>query len=73
MNRPAEPIDQTPKISRPPCLVDGCTCKDARIVSRRKAAYFAARARGNGQTADRVIAPEPGWRIVADEPAEPIL
>ena len=72
MNRPAEPIDQTPKTSRPPCLVDGCGCKDARIVSRRKAAYFAARAQGNGQTADRVIAPEPEWRISKEKPAETI-
>jgi hypothetical protein len=51
--------------TRRPCLVDGCTCKDARIVSRRKAAYFAARAQANGQTADRVIAPQRGWRIPA--------
>ena len=49
--------------SRRPCLVDGCTCKDARIVSRRRAAYFAARARQTGQTADRVIRTEPGWRL----------
>jgi hypothetical protein len=48
-----------------PCQVDGCPCKDARIVSRRKAAYFAAQARANGQTADRVIAPQRGWRIPA--------
>ena len=53
--------------TRRPCLVDGCGCKDARIVSRRKAAYFAARAQVAGQTAARVIAPERGWRI----PVEP--
>jgi hypothetical protein len=41
------------------CLVAGCTCKDARIVSHRRAAFFAAVARQTGQTADRVIAPEP--------------
>jgi len=58
--------------SRGPCLVDGCPCKDARIVSRRKAAYFAAQARLNGQTADRVIAPERGWRIPSVKPAETI-
>ena len=44
------------------CLVAGCTCKDARIVSHRRAAFFAAVAR---QTRARppivVIAPEPGW------------
>jgi hypothetical protein len=50
---------------RQPCLNHGCPCKDARIVSRRKAAYFAARAQAAGQTADRVIAPQRGWRIPA--------
>ena len=45
------------------CLVDGCPCKDARIVSQRRAAFFAARAREHGETADRTIAPETGWRI----------
>ena len=24
------------------CLVDGCTCKDARIISHRRTAFFAA-------------------------------
>lgn len=43
------------------CLVDGCACKDARIVSHRRAAFFAALARRTGETADRVIAPEAGW------------
>lgn len=43
------------------CLVDGCACKDARIVSHRRAAFFAALARRTGETADRVIAPEVGW------------
>ncbi len=45
------------------CLVAGCTCKDARIVSHRRAAFFAADARRTGQTADRVIAPDPEWRV----------
>ena len=45
------------------CLVDGCTCKDARIVSHRRAAFFAAVARQTGETADRVIAPDPTWRL----------
>ncbi len=49
--------------SRRPCLVGGCTCKDARIVSRRRAAYFAARARVTGQTADRVVRGESGWHL----------
>jgi len=62
-----EIIDRsTPR--RGPCLVDGCSCKDPRIVSRRKAAYFAAVARSTGQTADRIVAVEPGWRIPTDLP-----
>jgi hypothetical protein len=52
------------------CLVAGCTCKDARIVSFRRAAFFAALARQTGQTADRVIAVEDGWRISAIEGVE---
>ena len=51
--------------TRRSCLVEGCSCGDARIVSRRRAAFFAARARATGQTADRVIAVEAGWRIQA--------
>jgi hypothetical protein len=43
------------------CLVEGCPCKDARIVSHRRAAFFADLARRNGETADRVLGPEPGW------------
>jgi hypothetical protein len=49
------------------CLVDGCPCKDARIVSHRRAAFFAAVARQAGQTADRVISPQAGWRIPVAE------
>ena len=49
------------------CLVDGCTCKDARIVSHRRAAFFAAVARQTGQTADRNIAVDPDWRIPTTE------
>ena len=62
MNRHDETNGQS-TTSRRPCLVDGCTCKDARIVSRRRAAYFAARARQTGQTANRVIRGEPGWYL----------
>lgn len=51
------------------CLVAGCTCKDARIVSSRRAAFFAAVARQTGETADRVIAPESGWRLPVFEEA----
>ena len=43
------------------CLVEGCPCKDARIVSHRRAAFFADLARRTGETADRVITPDPGW------------
>jgi hypothetical protein len=45
------------------CLVEGCPCKDARIVSTRRAAFFAAWAAEHGETANRVIAPELDWRI----------
>jgi hypothetical protein len=71
MNRPDETTDQA-QPSRQACLVDGCPCKDARIVSRRRAAYFAARARQTGQTADRAIAPEAEWSLPIDKPAETI-
>ena len=52
------------------CLVAGCSCKDARIVSFRRAAFFAAHARRTGQTADRVVAPDPAWRVPALEGAQ---
>jgi hypothetical protein len=45
------------------CLVVGCPCKDARIVSRRRSAFFAAWAQQHGETANRMVAPELGWRI----------
>jgi hypothetical protein len=45
------------------CLQAGCPCRDARIVSHRKAAFFAAIARAAGETADRVIAPDPHWTL----------
>ena len=54
------------------CLVAGCPCKDARIISYRRAAFFAADARRTGQTADRVIAPDPSWRIPTPEPTAQI-
>ena len=46
------------------CLVPGCTCKDVRIVSHRRAAFYAALARDHGETADRVVEPDPEWRFV---------
>ncbi len=45
------------------CLVAGCPCKDARIVSPRRAAFFAAWARDHGETANRAVPPEADWRI----------
>jgi hypothetical protein len=45
------------------CLVTGCPCKDARIVSQRRTAFFAAWAREHSETADRSLVPEIGWRI----------
>jgi hypothetical protein len=52
-----------PERGRRGCLVAGCPCKDARIVSQRRAAFFAAWARDHGETADRTVAPEIDWRI----------
>jgi hypothetical protein len=45
------------------CLVEGCPCKDARIVSTRRTAFFAARARERGETADRSVAPDLDWTM----------
>jgi hypothetical protein len=45
------------------CVVGGCPCKDPRIVSHRRAAFFAAVAREHGETADRTVAADPDWRI----------
>ena len=51
--------DPSARISRGACLVDGCPCKDARIISRRRAAFFAQWAREHGETADRQIQADP--------------
>jgi hypothetical protein len=48
------------------CLVDGCSCRDARLVSQRRAAFFAAVARRNGETADRIVFADPAWRMPVD-------
>ena len=45
------------------CLVDGCTCKDARIVSNRRASFFANIAKARGETADRVVPADDEWRL----------
>ena len=49
------------------CLVDGCPCRDPRIVSHRRAAFFAARARDWGETADLVVEPDPSWSLAFPE------
>ena len=52
------------------CLVEGCHCKDARILSTRRAAYFASVAASRGQTAERRIAADDDtWRL----PTSPAL
>jgi hypothetical protein len=52
------------RLPRGACLVAGCPCKDARIVSTRRAAFYAAWAMHRGETADRVVEPDdPSWRI----------
>jgi hypothetical protein len=57
------------QVERSGCLVEGCPCRDARIVSHRRARFFAHLAATNGETALRVIAPEEGW-IIPCEPSE---
>jgi hypothetical protein len=62
MNR-QDTTEHTTTETRSACLVDGCPCKDARIVSTRRAAYFATMARARGETADRMVALDPSWAI----------
>ena len=52
--------DQRPL--RGACLVAGCPCKDPRIISTRRVAFFAEWARRHGETADRIVEPDPDWR-----------
>jgi hypothetical protein len=63
-----EIVEATETRMRGACLINGCSCKDSRIVSYRRAAFFAAMALRSGQTAKRVVAVEPTWRI----PSEPL-
>jgi hypothetical protein len=67
--RTGEPLPIAPTVASGACLVAGCTCKDARIISYRHAAFVAAMARSAGETADREIAPDPAWRIPTFEGA----
>jgi hypothetical protein len=60
-----EIVETTNTPARKGCLTAGCSCKDARIVSYRRAAFYATVARSSGETADRVIPAESGWRIPA--------
>jgi hypothetical protein len=55
--------EATASQARRACLVEGCTCKDARIVSHRRAAFFSAWAKNHGETANRVIKADPTWNI----------
>ena len=56
-------LDRSTARPRTACLVSGCPCKDARIVSFRRAAFYAAVARDHGETADRSIGADPTWRL----------
>ena len=58
-----KPESRPEQAHRAHCLVAGCPCRDARIVSQRRARFFAHLAVTNGQTAGRVVLPEPGWTI----------
>jgi hypothetical protein len=58
-----EMVDASEKSVRGACLNAGCACKNPRIVSRRRAAFFAAMAQRSGQTADRFVPVEVDWRI----------
>jgi hypothetical protein len=55
------PSTPSPSPVRSACLVHGCTCKDAWIVSPRRVAFFAAIARQTGETADRTVPADPAW------------
>jgi hypothetical protein len=54
----------TDRPARRACLVAGCPCKDVRIVSHRRAAFFAAWASTHGETADRVVDVDPTWQLI---------
>jgi hypothetical protein len=68
MNGPDASLIPTSSL-RQACLVEGCPCKDARILSPRRAAYFASVAAARGQTANREIVADDGWRL----PTSPAL
>ena len=41
-------------------------CKDPRIISSRRVAFFTAWAKEHGETADRVVEPDPDWPLILD-------
>ena len=53
-------VDDTPGRH---CAVARCGCMDRRILSPRRARFHAYLARVRGETADRVIAADPQWRL----------
>jgi hypothetical protein len=60
----------TPRTERSGCLVAGCSCKDARFLSPRRAAWIAAIAESRGETANRIVPADPAWAIpLAIEPS----
>lgn len=56
-------LDRSTATAPVACLAAGCPCKDVRIVSHRRAAFFASVARRRGETADRHIDADPTWRL----------
>ena len=50
-----------PRPIRSACLVEGCPCKDPRIISHRRVTFYAEWARRHGETADRQVDPDPAW------------
>ncbi|MFL5725976.1 MAG: hypothetical protein ACJ765_13145 [Chloroflexota bacterium] len=63
-NQQVERHEAATSEARRACLVQGCTCKDARIVSHRRAAFFSARAKDHGETANRSVPPDPAWSFL---------
>jgi hypothetical protein len=59
---PEPRLDETPRRG---CLVAGCACADGRILSPRRARFHAYLARVRGETADRLIGPDPDWSLPA--------
>jgi hypothetical protein len=60
-------VKHQPDEPQPPgprgCAANGCPCKDVRIVSRRRARFYAYLAQSRGQKATRTIPSDPSWRL----------